>query len=219
MHNYFYRNYIPLNAILTSLPFPPCPDNSTIFIFLTRHATDTFLKRLTELVSYLRINLVKTQGWSPDRSILTSRFLHNSGFLSAFSVTNLNIFITLTGYMRTDEDSFAHIRLLNIHNSKCLGVQQSNLTSLSCCRCDTPFPLRNIRMVHFYRWKKKPFCTEMEQLRTATEPPDTNIDISSSETMIYIIAGLGALVLILVIAGIVWQRHSDNKYRSRNRRF
>jgi len=86
-------------------------------------------------------------------------------------------------------------------------------------RCDTPFPLRNIRMVHFYRWKKKPFCTEMEQLRAATEPPDTNIDISSSETMIYIIAGLGALVLILVIAGIVWQRYSDNKYRSRNRRF
>jgi Leucine-rich repeat (LRR) protein len=87
-------------------------------------------------------------------------------------------------------------------------------------RCETPFLLRNKRMVHFYSWKNKAFCTEKEQLRAATETTDTNIDVSSSGTMIYIIAGLGALVLILVIIGIVWQRHFDNKYRSRrNRRF
>jgi len=87
-------------------------------------------------------------------------------------------------------------------------------------RCDTPLPLRNKRMVHFYSWRKKAFCNEMEQLRAPTEPTDTNIDISSSGNMIYIIVGLGALVLILVIVGIVWQRHFDNKYRSRrNRRF
>jgi len=100
-----------------------------------RNATDTFLKYLIELVLYLRINfMVKTRGWSPDRSILTSRFLHNSGFLSAITVINLNIFATLIGYMRTDEDRFAHTRILNIHNSKCLGVQQSTLTYLLLCR-------------------------------------------------------------------------------------
>jgi len=85
-------------------------------------------------------------------------------------------------------------------------------------RCDTPFLLRNKRMVHFYSWKKKAFCTEMELLRSATEPTDLSVDVSSSENMIFIIVGLGALVLILVIIGIVWQRHFDNKHRSRNRR-
>jgi hypothetical protein len=73
-------------------------------------------------------------------------------------------------------------------------------------------------MVHFYSWKEKAFCTEMEQLRAATVPTDLNVNIGSSGTMIYVIAGLAALVLILVIIGIVWQRKLDQKYRSRNRR-
>ena len=92
------------------------------------------------------------------------------------------------------------------------------LSSLSCCRCNTPIPLRNKRMVHFYSWKEKAFCTEMEQLRSATVPVDTNVNISSSGTMIYVMGGLAGLVLILVIIGIVWQRRLDRKYRSRNRR-
>jgi hypothetical protein len=74
-------------------------------------------------------------------------------------------------------------------------------------------------MVHFYSWKEKAFCTEMGQLRSATVPMDTDVNISSSGTMIYVIAGLAAVVLILLLVGIVWQRHFDKKYRSRNRRF
>jgi len=88
-------------------------------------------------------------------------------------------------------------------------------------RCNTPIPLRNKRMVHFYSWKQKAFCTEMEQLRSATVPVDTNVNISSSGTMIYVMAGLAGLVVILVVIGIVWQRQFDKKqrkYRSRNRR-
>jgi len=85
-------------------------------------------------------------------------------------------------------------------------------------RCNTPIPLRNKRMVHFYSWKDKAFCTGMEQLRAATVPTDTSVDIRSSDAMIYVMAGLGALVLILVVAGIVWQLKFNKKYRSRNRR-
>jgi hypothetical protein len=75
-------------------------------------------------------------------------------------------------------------------------------------------------MVHFYSWKAKAFCTEKEELRSASEPTVTNVNFGFSGIMIYVIAGLAALVLILVIVGIVWQRHFDRKYRSRrNRRF
>jgi hypothetical protein len=73
-------------------------------------------------------------------------------------------------------------------------------------------------MVHFYSWKQKAFCTGMEQLRAAAVPTDTSVDIRSSDAMIYVMVGLGTLVLILVIAGIVWQMQFKKKYRSRNRR-
>jgi len=74
-------------------------------------------------------------------------------------------------------------------------------------------------MVHFYSWKNKAFCTELEQLRAANDPSDTGASISPSGTMIYVMAGLAMLVLILVIVGIVAQRQLDKKYRSRNRRY
>jgi len=73
-------------------------------------------------------------------------------------------------------------------------------------------------MVHFYNWEGKAFCIELERLLAATEPADTSANIGFSGTVIYVMAGLAALVLILVIAGVVWQRHIDKKYRSRNRR-
>jgi hypothetical protein len=74
-------------------------------------------------------------------------------------------------------------------------------------------------MVHFYSWKEKAFCSEMEQLRSATVPMDTNGSIGSSATMIYVMAGLGTLVIILVVAGVIWQRQVNKKHRQRNRRF
>jgi hypothetical protein len=74
-------------------------------------------------------------------------------------------------------------------------------------------------MVHFYSWKRKAFCTEMEQLRDANEPTERSVNIGSSEAMLFVLGGLAALVLILLIVGFVWQRQLHKKYRLRNRRF
>jgi len=86
-------------------------------------------------------------------------------------------------------------------------------------RCNTPIQLRSKRMVHFYSWKRKAFCTEMEQLRDANEPEDNSVNIGSSEAMLYILGGSGALLLILLIVGFVWHRKVFKKHSSRNRRF
>jgi hypothetical protein len=74
-------------------------------------------------------------------------------------------------------------------------------------------------MVHFYSWKRKAFCTEMEQLRVAPEPAERNVHLGSSDTMLIVLGGLATLVLILMIVGFVWQSRLNKKYRSRNRRF
>jgi hypothetical protein len=73
-------------------------------------------------------------------------------------------------------------------------------------------------MVHFYSWKQQAFCAELGQLRAATVPTETDVNFGSSGAMIYVVVGLAALVVILVVVGIVWQRQFDKKYRSRNRR-
>lgn len=92
------------------------------------------------------------------------------------------------------------------------------LTSGSCCRCDTPTPLRNKRLVHFHNWKEKAFCRQMEQLRAATEPVDMNVTVGSSEIMVFVLVGLGALFGILLVVGIVLQRRVNKKRTVRNRR-
>lgn len=85
-------------------------------------------------------------------------------------------------------------------------------------RCNTPVPFRGKRLVHFYSWKKKAFCSEMEQLRAANEGTDRNVSINSSWALLFVLAGLAMLVIGIVTVGIVWQRNLDKKYRSRNRR-
>lgn len=85
-------------------------------------------------------------------------------------------------------------------------------------RCNTPIPLRNKRLVHFHSWKQKAFCSEMEQLRVATEAADMTVTIGSSEVTLFILGGLAILAIILITVGLVMQRRLDKKHRLRNRR-
>jgi hypothetical protein len=58
----------------------------------------------------------------------------------------------------------------------------------------------------------------MEQLRAATEPVDMNVTVGSSEIMVFVLVGLGALFGILLVVGIVLQRRVNKKRTVRNRR-
>lgn len=86
-------------------------------------------------------------------------------------------------------------------------------------RCNTPTPLRNKRLVHFYSWKHAAFCSEMQQLRAETAPKDIDVTIGSSGAMLGVVAGVSTLVIILVITSIILQRRFNKKYMKRNRRF
>ncbi|XP_063218737.1 insulin-like growth factor-binding protein complex acid labile subunit [Bacillus rossius redtenbacheri] len=109
--------------------------------------------------------------------------------------------------------------MLDVVVSRLYTTDQNLLYEL---RCASPAQLRDRRMVHFYNWTQKVFCTQFEQLRM--RPLDAGEDVEaaglgSSVTAVIVALSLLAALVALVVVGVILQRRISSRRRLRNRRF
>ncbi|XP_046833931.1 toll-like receptor 3 [Vespa crabro] len=99
-----------------------------------------------------------------------------------------------------------------------------NPSILNNLRCATPLNLLNIRLVHWYKWKKEIFCKDMSELLSNLSEKyeavsERKIIMIESSPELFAILGIAIILLIvLFVIGILLTQKLENKRSRKNRR-
>ncbi|KAL2729406.1 DNA polymerase delta subunit 3-like [Vespula squamosa] len=100
-----------------------------------------------------------------------------------------------------------------------------NPSILNDLRCATPLNLLNIRLVHWYKWKKEIFCNDMSELLSNFSEKYEAISerkvimIESSPELFAILGSAIILLIVLFVIGILLTQKLEKKRSRQNRRF
>lgn len=92
-------------------------------------------------------------------------------------------------------------------------------------RCATPLSLLNIRLVHWYKWKKKIFCNDISELSSNFSEKYEAVSerkmimIESSPELYAILGSAIILLIVLFVIGILLTQKLEKKRSRQNRRF
>ncbi|XP_043679296.1 chaoptin-like [Vespula pensylvanica] len=100
-----------------------------------------------------------------------------------------------------------------------------NPSILNNLRCATPLSLLNIRLVHWYKWKKKIFCNDISELSSNFSEKYEAVSerkmimIESSPELYAILGSAIILLIVLFVIGILLTQKLEKKRSRQNRRF
>lgn len=94
-------------------------------------------------------------------------------------------------------------------------------------RCASPPDLKDMRMVHWYKWRDQVFCKESQVLVSKLDlqaagvmsGSTESVRIESSTGMLAVLIGAAVVLAMLVTVGIVLARRIAVRRSRRNRRF